>query len=70
MKKKGKNMLSDEQLQKLWLMYRKMNREQQKELSQYISSIDLATNINPDIIQEAMQELFKKYPELKEILCF
>lgn len=70
MKKKGKNMLNTEQIHKLWLLYNKLNKEQQKEFIDYVGAVDLATDINPELIRDAVMELIQRYPELKDIICF
>ena len=70
MKKKGKNMLTELQIQKLWALFQSLNVEQQHELSKYVAAIDIATDINPDLIRDAVSDLIQKYPELKDVIEF
>ena len=63
-------MLNTEQIHKLWALFQSLNAEQQHELSKYVAAIDIATDINPDLIRDAVSDLIQKYPELRDVIEF
>ena len=70
MQKQGTHMLTELQIQKLWALFQSLNVEQQHELSKYVAAIDIATDINPDLIRDAVSDLIQKYPELRDVIEF